>query len=107
MLDNKHKREVEKVLQQALKAHKERVQILRMSQFGIIEITRQRQRASIKSSMFEDCKHCMGSGLVKSSGEKAAWQLGAAVLVALILGLLAWRGGAFGSAGEPPAEASS
>jgi len=67
MLDNKHKREVEKVLRLALKAHKERVQILRMSQFGIIEITRQRQRASIKSSMFEDCTHCLGSGLVKSA----------------------------------------
>ena len=36
-----------------------------------------------------------GSGLGKSSGEKAAWQLGGAVLAALVLGLLAWRAGAF------------
>ena len=66
MLDPGHKRQVEKILRQSLKAHKERVQLLRMSQFGIIEMTRQRQRSSIKSSLFEDCAHCQGSGLVKS-----------------------------------------
>ena len=67
MLDSDHKRQVERCLRQELRAHKERVQLLRMSQFGIIEMTRQRQRASVKSSMFEDCGHCQGSGLVKSS----------------------------------------
>jgi ribonuclease E len=62
-----HKRELERTLRQALKAHKERVQILRMSQFGIIEMTRQRQRPPLESNMFQDCPQCHGSGLVKSS----------------------------------------
>ncbi len=66
MQDPEHKRRVEKTLRQALKAHKERVQLLHMSQFGIIEMTRQRQRPSIKSNLFEDCSRCQGSGLVKS-----------------------------------------
>ncbi|MCH8879921.1 MAG: Rne/Rng family ribonuclease [Planctomycetes bacterium] len=64
--DLKHKRELEKTLRLALKDHKERVQILRMSQFGIIEMTRQRQRAPLESNMFQDCPHCHGSGSVKS-----------------------------------------
>jgi ribonuclease E len=66
MIADKHKHEVEKTLRTALKAHKERVQILRMSQFGIIEMTRQRQRPSIKRSLFQDCPQCEGSGLVKT-----------------------------------------
>src|SRR5438067_10760191 len=37
-----------------------------MSQFGIIEITRQRMRPSLKRSIYFDCPHCHGSGLVKT-----------------------------------------
>ncbi len=66
MKDEPHKRTVEKALRDALTKHKERVQILRMSQFGIVEMTRQRQRRSIKSSLFEDCPKCSGTGLVKT-----------------------------------------
>jgi ribonuclease E len=66
MAQDKNNRQVEKTLRDALKAHKERVQILRMSNFGIIEMTRQRQRPSIKRALFADCPHCSGSGLIKS-----------------------------------------
>jgi ribonuclease E len=38
-----------------------------MSQFGIIEMTRQRMRPSFKRSVYFDCPHCKGSGLVKTS----------------------------------------
>jgi ribonuclease E len=38
-----------------------------MSQFGIVEMTRQRMRPSIKRSIYQDCPHCRGSGLVKTS----------------------------------------
>lgn len=62
----RNKRHVEKIFRDALKKHKERVQILRMSQFGIIEMTRQRQRPSVQRSHFEDCPQCRGSGLIKS-----------------------------------------
>src|SRR5678815_4878433 len=37
-----------------------------MSQFGIIEMTRQRMRPSLKRSIYFDCPHCHGAGLVKT-----------------------------------------
>lgn len=65
--EERHKREVERCLRNALKKHKERARILRMSQFGLIEMTRQRQRSSIRQSIYTECKNCQGSGLVKST----------------------------------------
>jgi ribonuclease E len=62
-----HRREIERRLIANLKLHKERAKVLRMSQFGIIEMTRQRQRASLTRSVYQDCHHCRGSGLVKTS----------------------------------------
>jgi ribonuclease E len=44
-----------------------RTKMLRISQFGIIEMTRQRIRPSLKRSIFADCPHCRGSGFVKTS----------------------------------------
>lgn len=66
LVQEKHRRAVERALREALKKHKERAKCLRMSQFGIIEMTRQRQRPSIKRSIYQDCPHCRGSGLVKN-----------------------------------------
>lgn len=63
---DRHKRSIEKALRDELKKHKERARILRMSQFGLIEMTRQRQGPSIKRGVYNDCPHCKGSGLVKS-----------------------------------------
>lgn len=63
---DRHKRSIEKALRDELKIHKERARILRMSQFGLIEMTRQRQGPSIKRGVYNDCPHCKGSGLVKS-----------------------------------------
>ena len=65
MRQDRHKRGVERALRDALKIHKERARILRMSQFGLIEMTRQRQGPSMKRNIFYDCPHCGGSGLVK------------------------------------------
>jgi len=62
----KHRRGVERALRDALKKHKERAKCLRMSQFGIIEMTRQRTRPSIKRSIYQDCPYCRGAGLVKN-----------------------------------------
>ena len=67
MRAEKHRRGVERALRDALKKHKERAKCLRMSQFGIIEMTRQRMRPSIKRSIYQDCPHCRGVGLVKNS----------------------------------------
>ncbi|MGD8451755.1 MAG: Rne/Rng family ribonuclease [Phycisphaerae bacterium] len=62
-----HKREIERRLAQNLKAHKERAKILRMSAFGIIEMTRQRQRASLTRSAYQDCPQCRGTGMVRTA----------------------------------------
>jgi ribonuclease E len=62
----KHQRAVERRLSEALKKHKERANTLRISSFGILEMTRQRQRPSLAKSMFQDCSRCGGSGRVKA-----------------------------------------
>lgn len=66
MRQESHKREIERTLNRNLKEHKERAKILRTSAFGIIEMTRQRQRASLTRSVYQDCRRCNGSGLVKT-----------------------------------------
>ncbi|MBU0719057.1 MAG: Rne/Rng family ribonuclease, partial [Planctomycetes bacterium] len=65
MRADRHKREVERALRDAMKKHKERARILRMSAFGLIEMTRQRQGPSLKRNTYSDCPHCRGTGLVK------------------------------------------
>ncbi|MGE0480782.1 MAG: ribonuclease E/G [Phycisphaerae bacterium] len=65
--EDRHRREVERRLIKNLKQHKERAKLLRMSAFGIIEMTRQRQRASLTRSVYQTCQHCRGTGIVKTT----------------------------------------
>ncbi len=67
MRQEAHRREIERRLIENLKRHKERAKVLRTSAFGLIEITRQRQRASLTRSVYRDCHHCRGTGLVKTA----------------------------------------
>jgi ribonuclease E len=62
-----HRRKVEDAFRDALRRDRARTKILRISQFGLIEMTRQRIRPSLKRSIFSDCPHCRGSGFVKTS----------------------------------------
>src|SRR5581483_8459127 len=62
----RHRRELEKKLHDNLKNDPAKTKVLRMSQFGIIEMTRQRMRPSLKRSIYFDCPHCKGAGLVKT-----------------------------------------
>src|SRR5439155_19165745 len=66
MRDDKHRRGVEKALRDAVKRDRARTKILKISQFGIIEMTRQRIRPSLKRSVYQDCPHCRGTGQVKT-----------------------------------------
>ena len=66
MRDNKHRREIEKVFRDELRSDRARSRALRMSAFGLIELTRQRMRPSLQSSTYLTCPHCHGSGVVKS-----------------------------------------
>jgi ribonuclease E len=64
MRQDKHKRGVEKVFREALKEDRARIKLARMSPFGIIELTRQRMKQSLKRSVYEECTHCQGTGYV-------------------------------------------
>ncbi|MBI2803659.1 MAG: Rne/Rng family ribonuclease [Planctomycetes bacterium] len=66
MRDERHRRGVEKALRDAVQRDRARTKILRISQFGIIEMTRQRIRPSLKRSAFQECGHCHGTGNVKT-----------------------------------------
>ena len=67
----RHRRDLEKKLQDNLHKDRAKTRMLRMSQFGIIEMTRQRMRPSLKRSIYFDCPHCKGAGLVKTSESMA------------------------------------
>jgi len=67
MRKEKHRRGVERAMRNALKRDRARTKILRTSPFGLIEMTRQRIRPSIKRSVYEDCPCCSGRGVVKSA----------------------------------------
>jgi ribonuclease E len=66
MIQDRHRRHIEKNLADALRRHKERAKILRISRFGILEMTRQRQRPSFAKSIFRECPRCGGSGRIKA-----------------------------------------
>ncbi len=66
MREEQHRRGVEKALRDAIKRDRARTKVLRMSAFGLIEMTRQRIRPSLKRSVYEDCPHCAGAGVVKT-----------------------------------------
>jgi len=66
MREERHRRGVERALRDAMERDRARTKILRMSQFGIIEMTRQRIRPSLKRSVYQECPHCVGTGHVKT-----------------------------------------
>ena len=66
MREERHKREIERLLRDQLKDDRARTKVLRMSQFCMIEMTRQRVKPSLKRSIYQDCPHCHGSGLIKT-----------------------------------------
>ncbi|MFZ2950397.1 MAG: Rne/Rng family ribonuclease [Desulfuromonadaceae bacterium] len=66
MRDNKHNNEVEKTLKNALKMDKARVNVGRISQFGIMEMSRQRIAKTLNDAIHLECPHCEGRGKVKS-----------------------------------------
>ena len=67
MRNVKHAQEIEKTLRQALKRDKARTQVSRISQFGLLELSRQRLKPTILEGNYLKCPHCDGSGLIKST----------------------------------------
>ena len=66
MLANKNQREVENRLREALKIDRARVQIGRISRFGLLEMSRQRLRPSLEESSQIVCPRCTGHGTIRS-----------------------------------------
>jgi ribonuclease E len=64
MRKEKYRRSVEKALHEAMKRDRARTKILRTSPFGLVEMTRQRIRPSLRKSIFRDCPTCHGTGTV-------------------------------------------
>lgn len=66
MRSKKNQRRVLEKLKECVKEDNARTTILNMSEFGLVEMTRQRNRESLVQMMFLPCPYCLGSGLVKS-----------------------------------------
>ncbi len=66
MTGRKHQRDVEECLRTAMQIDKARVQIGRISRFGLLEMSRQRLRPSLGESSQETCPRCDGHGTIRS-----------------------------------------
>jgi len=67
MLSNKNQRDVENRLRDALQIDRARVQISRISRFGLLEMSRQRLRASLEESSQIVCPRCTGHGTIRGT----------------------------------------
>ncbi|MFO7576254.1 MAG: Rne/Rng family ribonuclease [Pelovirga sp.] len=71
MRDRKHIREIEQELRRALKNDKARVSVGRISQFGLLEMSRQRIKPVLSVGAYQECPHCHGVGRIKSIESQA------------------------------------
>ncbi len=74
MEDSKNDRNVEKRLHNAVRGDRARIQIGKISQFGLLEMSRQRLRAGVLAGSTVTCPHCNGQGIIRST-ESAALRL--------------------------------
>ena len=66
-----NRRSVEKKLKESLKSDRSKIQVGKISSFGLLEMSRQRIRASIQEGVYSNCTHCDGTGLVRSIDSRA------------------------------------
>ncbi|MHC4294616.1 MAG: Rne/Rng family ribonuclease [Planctomycetota bacterium] len=71
MREAKNRRALEKTLRDAMKPDRAKTKILRISSFGIVEMTRQRIRPSLQDSIHRPCTYCTGTGRIKSEESQA------------------------------------
>ena len=67
MMENRSNRAVERKLKEALKDDRARIQVGRISHFGLMEMSRQRIRFGVVESSTHKCPICDGTGLVRST----------------------------------------
>ncbi len=101
MESNKHDGMVERRLKEALKQDRARIQVGRISHFGLLEMSRQRLRPSVVEHAYVACPHCQGRGLVRgveSSGlqvlraieEEGAKRRAAEIVVHVAMPVMLW-----------------
>jgi ribonuclease E len=83
MDEGKNNRTVEKVLKDALKDDRARIQMGKISGFGLMEISRQRRRTGVLEGTTHVCEHCDGTGRVRSVESSALAALRAVEVEAL------------------------
>jgi ribonuclease E len=66
MDENRNNRAVERKLKECLKYDRARIQVGRISHFGLLEMSRQRMRSGVLEGSTVICPHCSGTGLVRS-----------------------------------------
>ncbi|MBX3560212.1 MAG: ribonuclease E/G [Sphingomonas sp.] len=67
MESNGHIRKVEKAMKEALKNDRARIQVGRISSFGLMEMSRQRLRTGVLEASTRACPHCEGTGLMRTA----------------------------------------
>ena len=67
MENNSNIRKVEKAMKEALKNDRARIQVGRISSFGLMEMSRQRLRTGVLEASTRQCPHCEGTGLVRTA----------------------------------------
>jgi ribonuclease E len=66
MEDRRNNAKVERKLKESLSTDRARIQMGRISSFGLMELSRQRLNPSLTEAQFEKCKHCQGIGHVRT-----------------------------------------
>jgi ribonuclease E len=67
MEQSSHNRKVEKAMKEALKSDRARIQVGRISGFGLMEMSRQRLRTGVLEASTKACPHCEGTGLMRTA----------------------------------------
>jgi len=67
MMDSRNRRAVEKMLKDSMKTDRAKIQLGRISPFGLLELSRQRLRPSISETSMTTCPHCTGRGIIRSN----------------------------------------
>lgn len=67
MEDETHREELFSAFKEAVKKDKSRINILRLSEFGLVQMTRKRNSENLHQMMCEPCHYCGGEGMLKSS----------------------------------------
>lgn len=85
MEEKRNQRSVERKLKECLRHDRARIQVGRISHFGLLEMSRQRIRAGVLEGSTVPCPHCVGTGIIRST-ESVALHVLRAIEEALLKG---------------------